>query len=152
MLSVCRYYIKDIHYAEDMMVKGFLKVFLKLGTFRQEGSFESWVRKIMVRECISYLRTNKLEIASDVPVTSQTRYDNTSHGTLDADYLQLLIDGLPNGYRMVFILHAIEGYKHMEIAKILDISESTSRSQLSKARKLLQQKVKIITNRRYGAI
>lgn len=142
MLSVCRYYIKDIQHAEDTMLKGFFKVFSKIKSFNNEGSFEGWMRRIMVRESISFLRRQKhIEFAVEVlPETAS--YSNETLSNMEVAEIQQLIDALPEGYKMVFIMYAIEGYKHSEIAEILKISEGTSKSQLFKARKMLQQQLK----------
>ncbi|MEZ4798027.1 MAG: RNA polymerase sigma factor [Flavobacteriaceae bacterium] len=150
MLSVCRYYIKDVHQAEEVMLNGFFKVFTQLKTFKNEGSFEGWIRRIMIRESISFLRKKKeLEFSTD----DMEIYDEPTHYTeteLEVDQIQQLIDKLPEGYRMVFNMYAIEGYKHSEIAELLHISESTSKSQLFKARKLLQQQIKQLNKTSYG--
>jgi len=141
MLSVCRYYIKDVHQAEEAMCNGFLKVFTKLDTYKNQGSFEGWIRKIMVRESISYLRTiKKLYFSEDGEVES-TGSINNIQTDFEVAHIQEMIDALPEGYRVVFIMYAIEGYKHQEIAKTLGISESTSKSQLFKARKQLQSQL-----------
>ena len=148
MLSLCRQYIKDIQQAEEVMLSGFLKVFLNLKSFRNEGSFEGWIRKIMVRECISFLRSNKkLEFLEDE--YAQPEIPETVSSELSAEEIQGLIDELPEGYRMVFVMYAIEGYKHAEIAELLNITEGTSKSQLFKARKILQEKL-IAQNTAYG--
>lgn len=144
MLSVCRQYIRDLHFAEDVMVQGFLKVFTHLNTFKFEGSFEGWIRKIMVRECISYLRKRQ-PIIFDGEILENHVQDYVSIGSeLGVGEIQTLIDGLPEGYRLVFGLYALEGYKHSEIAEMLQISESTSKSQLFKARKRLQEQLKVL--------
>ena len=138
MLSVCRYYIKDLQHAEEAMLNGFFKVFSNLGTFRNEGSFEGWIRRIMVRESISFLRQNK---AIEFPVEDivfKNDYTNNIKTDIEVAQIQELIDALPEGYRMVFVMYAIEGYKHHEIANMLQITEGTSQSQLFKARKMLQ--------------
>lgn len=141
MLSACRYYIKDVHQAEEAMCNGFLKVFTHLSSFKNEGSFEGWIRRIMVRESISYLRSvKKLQFSEDGEFESGAVL-NAADEAMDAEHIQTLIDSLPEGYRVVFVMYAIEGYKHQEIAKTLGISESTSKSQLFKARKLLQKKL-----------
>lgn len=150
MLSVCRYYIKDIHFAEDVMISGFAKVFQNLSAYRFEGSFEGWIRKIMVREAVSFLRSKKDFIckeAEDV-TTEIITYDYD----LTAEMMQMLVDKLPDGYKTVFVMYAIEGYAHREIAEILQISEGTSKSQLSKARKLLQQQLQLISREGNGTI
>ena len=144
MLSVCRQYIKDLHFAEDVMISGFVKVFKNMGHFRYEGSFEGWIRKIMVRECITYLRKSKPVIFDDEVCERASVHVNTDISLLDMEEIQLLIDALPSGYKMVFVLYALEGYKHSEIGTMLGISENTSKSQLFKARKMLQQRLQLI--------
>jgi RNA polymerase sigma factor (sigma-70 family) len=138
MLGVCRQYVKDLHHAEDLMLQGFLKVFTNLQKFKNEGSFEGWIRRIMVNTCLSYLRKKNLVDLSDEEYIFNDAATESLENTSLED-IQKLIDKLPNGYKMVFNLFAIEGYKHSEIAAQLDISESTSKSQLFKARKLLQE-------------
>ena len=138
MLGVCRQYVKDLHHAEDLMLQGFLKVFTNLQKFKNEGSFEGWIRRIMVNTCLSYLRKKNLVDLSDEEYIFNDAATESLENTSLED-IQKMIDKLPNGYKMVFNLFAIEGYKHSEIAAQLDISESTSKSQLFKARKLLQE-------------
>ncbi|WP_281751452.1 RNA polymerase sigma factor [Neptunitalea chrysea] len=150
MLSVCRYYVKDLQYAEDVMITGFAKVFKGLSTFQFEGSFEGWVRRIMVRESISFLRSNKQIIFTEY--TTATNEEIVYESDMSTEVLQLLIDGLPDGYKAVFVMYAIEGYAHKEIAEMLEISEGTSKSQLSKARKLLKQQLDLIKKRENGTI
>lgn len=143
MLSVCRQYVKDAQFAEDIMVNGFVKVFENLTSFQYRGSFEGWIRKIMVRESISYLRKRQFVVYDDEILESRPKKADEETNILDVEYVQQLIDNLPEGYKMVFLLYAIEGYKHHEIAKILEISEGTSKSQLFKARKMLQENLKL---------
>ncbi|EDP72294.1 putative RNA polymerase ECF-type sigma factor [Flavobacteriales bacterium ALC-1] len=150
MLSVCRYYIKDVHQAEEVMLNGFFKVFKYLKTFKNEGSFEGWIRRIMVREAISYLRQKKnIEFATEDDYLEHD-YSNNIKTNIEVAEIQQLIDSLPEGYRMVFVMYAIEGYKHFEIAELLNISEGTSKSQLFKARQMLQKKIKELNNSSYG--
>ncbi|MEE1962341.1 RNA polymerase sigma factor [Allomuricauda taeanensis] len=139
MLGVCRQYIKDQHFAEDVMINGFIKVFKSLDTFAQKGSFEGWIRTIMVRESISHLRKKQFVVYDDEVFDAQPKETVSGDGLLDVEYVQQLIDSLPEGYKTVFLLHAIEGYGHQEIAEMLEISEGTSKSQLFKARKMLQE-------------
>lgn len=144
MLSVCRMYIKDIQFAEDVMMKGFLKIFEKIKQFEQKGSFEGWIRKIMIREAIDFHRKNKkLNFTDQFEENLQSEDILTSESDYTA-YIQRLIDDLPEGYRTVFVMYVIEEYKHKDIAEVLNISESTSRSQLTKARKMLQEGVKLL--------
>lgn len=141
MLSVCRQHVKDQHFAEDVMISGFVKVFKGLHTFRNEGSFEGWVRRIMIRESISYLRKNQFVVFDSEQLDLGVEEIVFMESSLQASEVQVLIDSLPEGYKMVFVLYVVEGYKHKEIAKMLDISESTSKSQLFKARNYLQQRI-----------
>jgi len=144
MLSVCRQYIKDVHFAEDVMVNGFVKVFKNLNAFEHRGSFEGWISKIMVRESISYLRKQQFVVFDDEVLEKRERLEQeTANSIIDVESVQQLIDALPEGYKMVFVLYAVEGYKHYEIAKMLEISEGTSKSQLFKARKMLKENLKL---------
>lgn len=140
MLSVCRKYIKDIHHAEDLMITAFMKVFINLKHFENKGSFEGWIRRIMINECISFLRTQK-----KISFLEDTFYpeDNIviTENDFNVEEIQLLIDNLPNGCKMIFNLYAIDGYKHSEIAELMGISEGTSKSQLSHARRILQEQL-----------
>jgi RNA polymerase sigma-70 factor (ECF subfamily) len=138
MLGVCRQYVKDLHHAEDLLLQGFLKVFTNLHNFKNEGSFEGWIRRIMVNTCISYLRKkNLVDLFDEYYVFNNAATESLENTSVED--IQKLIDRLPDGYKMVFNLFAIEGYKHSEIAVQLGVSESTSKSQLFKARKLLQE-------------
>ncbi|HEX8016553.1 MAG TPA: RNA polymerase sigma factor [Flavobacterium sp.] len=149
MLSVCRQYIKDIQLAEDVMITAFMKVFTNLKNFEHKGSFEGWIRRIMVNECISYLRVQKkVRFVEDEFFTEESFNEIDSQFTIDQ--IQFLIDALPDGYKMVFNLYAIEGYKHNEIAKMLGINEGTSKSQLSHARKMLQTQITILKKQENG--
>ena len=152
MLSVCRYYIKDVHFAEEAMLNGFLKVFNNLNKFENIGSFEGWIRRIMIRESISFLRKQKhIEFPTeDVEFKNDTV--NSIYSEIDIAEIQHLIDSLPDGYKIIFVMYAIEGYKHQEIAKLLNISEGTSKSQLFKARKTLQQKIIKLNKTSYGTL
>ena len=150
MLSVCRYYIKDVHKAEEVMLNGFFKVFKYLKTFKNQGSFEGWIRRIMVREAISFLRQQKhVEFTAEDEILKQD-YTNNIKTNIEVAEIQQLIDSLPEGYKIVFVMYAIEGYKHHEIAELLNISEGTSKSQLFKARQMLQKKIKELNNSSYG--
>jgi RNA polymerase sigma-70 factor (ECF subfamily) len=149
MLGICRQYVKDIHQAEDIMISAFMKVFVNLKNFENKGSFEGWIRRIMVNECISYIRVQK-----KVSFLEEEHYFEDSFNNIESQFsvddIQFLIDSLPDGYKMVFNLYAIEGYKHREIATMLGINEGTSKSQLSQARKMLQGQINKLKNYEYG--
>lgn len=150
MLSVCRQYITDLQFAEDVMINGFVKVFNNLHTYRFEGSFQGWIRRIMIRESISFLRKKQFVVFDEEALENRIAVETSPGYDFDLEHIQLLIDALPEGYKMVFVLYVVEGYKHQEIADMLGISESTSKSQLFKARKLLQKKLKVKSSLGYG--
>ncbi|HMP99386.1 MAG TPA: RNA polymerase sigma factor [Cyclobacteriaceae bacterium] len=132
-------YVKDQMEAEDVLIKAFMKVFEKIDQYKSEGSFEGWIRRIVVNESLTILRKKRsmfieteLEVADREPDFSQL----STH--LEAEELLNMIAGLPPGYRIVFNMYAIDGYSHKEIAEHLGISEGTSKSQLSRARTMLQ--------------
>jgi RNA polymerase sigma factor (sigma-70 family) len=138
MLGICRQYVKDLQHAEDLLLSGFLKVFTNLSQFKHEGSFEGWIRRIMVNTCISHLRKKNLVVLADDDFIFNDAATDSLENTSVED-IQNLIDKLPEGYKIVFNLFAIEGFKHSEIAVKLGVSESTSKTQLFRARKLLQE-------------
>lgn len=150
MLSVCRYYIKDLQQAEEAMLNGFFKVFTNIKAFKSEGSFEGWIRRIMVREAISFLRQKKQIAFVTDEVDGHQEYNNNIQTEIEVEHIQNIIDALPEGYKIVFNMYAIEGYKHQEIAELLNISEGTSKSQLFKARQLLQKHVNELNTSSYG--
>jgi RNA polymerase sigma-70 factor (ECF subfamily) len=129
--------------AEDVLVTSFTKVFEKIDQFKNEGSFEGWIRKIVVNEALTSLRRNRalyLETQLD-HVEYDLNYSCLNDHLETEDLLQLVND-LPTGYRIVFNMYAIDGYSHKEIAASLNISENTSKSQLSRARTYLQKSLK----------
>lgn len=142
MLGLCRRYINDGFEAESVMITGFLKVFDKVDQFSGEGSFEGWVRRIMVNESLLYIRKNKgMYVEVDIEYAhAEPNYDLASR-SLETEDLLRMINSLPVGYRTVFNMFAIEGYSHKEIALSLGINENTSKSQLSRARTMLQKQL-----------
>lgn len=151
MLSVCRQYIKQLDIAEEVMLNGFLKVFTKIESYSGQGSFEGWIRRIMVNESLSELRRQK-KLRFDDESQLENSLDHAAYvdSELAVEEIQKLIDALPEGYKTVFVLYAIEGYKHSEIAELLGISDGTSKSQLSKARRMLQQMLTKQNEQSYG--
>ncbi|MCU0445750.1 MAG: RNA polymerase sigma factor [Microscillaceae bacterium] len=140
MLAVCRRYVKNEFDAEEVLVNGFLKVFDRIGQFKSEGSFEGWIRRIMVNESLNHLRKQRIMYAEvEIENVSDNLDYSVFESELDAEELLQMIDQMPAGYRTVFNLYAIEGYSHKEIAESLGITESTSKSQLSRARLHLQK-------------
>lgn len=143
MLAVCTRYCANRADAEEVMLDGFMRVFEKIEQFREDGSFEGWIRRVMVTESLMFLRKAKQwrhEIPiEDVVVEPNYEWADTA---VNEDDLLRLVNQLPDGYRTVFNLYAIEGYAHAEIADMLGISEGTSKSQLSRARVMLQANLK----------
>lgn len=140
MLAVCVRYLTDQMEAEDVMIEGFMKVFDRIDQFKGEGSFEGWVRRLVTNEALMRLRSRRhIEADIEAPeVQLQAANFELADKTLEADDLMVMVEKLPTGYRTVFNLYAIEGYSHAEIAEQLGITESTSKSQLHRARALLQ--------------
>ena len=145
MMGVCLRYVSDRETARDLLQDGFVKVFTSLDTYTGSGVFDAWIRKIFVNGALEYLRRGDvLREASDwdsiaEPVES---FSVSAVSELSAADLMKLIQELPAGFRTVFNLFAIEGYSHREIAEMMHITESTSRSQYTRARQLLQKRVK----------
>ncbi|QJW91846.1 RNA polymerase sigma factor [Spirosoma taeanense] len=143
MLAVCTRYCTNRDDAEEVMLDGFMRVFEKIEQFREDGSFEGWMRRVMVTESLMFLRKSR-QWRQEIPiedVTVEPDYEWADTAVNESDLLGM-VNQLPDGYRTVFNLYAIEGYSHAEIAEMLGISEGTSKSQLSRARTLLQMKLK----------
>ncbi|NCI45817.1 RNA polymerase sigma factor [Sediminibacterium soli] len=142
MMAVCLRYAQDSMEAEDMLQDAFVKVYQYIGQFKFEGAFEGWIRRIVVNTAIRHLEKKKLhfkdvdENSQDTPQIGPQAYAQLGEGDL-----MKLISQLPEGYRMVFNLNVVEGYSHEEIAEMLNIQPGTSRSQLVKARKMLQHQI-----------
>ena len=143
MLAVCRRYVGSRETARDVMHDGFIRMFEKLGSYSGMGSFEGWARKIFVNMALTYLRkTNVLRFSEPVDSALSTlSLPSQEVEKFSAQDLLIYISTMPPGFRTVFNLFAIEGYSHEEIAQILHINESTSRSQYARARRWLQLKL-----------
>lgn len=152
MLAVCMRYAADRMEAEDMLQNGFIKVFQKAVDFRGEGSFEGWVRRIMMHSSIEYYRKHHkmLQVVNTGEVTNEPTVDPLAVSNLDARVLLGLIQQLAPGYRMVFNLYALEGYSHKEIGEMMGISEGASKSQLSRARTILKEQIAKMEGKSYG--
>ncbi len=151
MYAVCLRYAGNAEGAEDILQEGFIKVFKKLDSFRNEGSFEGWIRRIFVNTAIEHFRRKKYLL----PVTEKE--ENTIEGKyisvldeLGAKDIMALVQELSPGYRTVFNMYVVEGYTHKEIADQLGISEGTSKSQLSRAKVILQDMVRTHIDRQRG--
>lgn len=140
MLSVCRRYLQNLEEAEDVLQDGFVKIFQKIGEFKMEGSLEGWIRRIMVNTALDALRKKKKLLADQNvdDVSYKLPFEDHGFDDMDVRFLLQLIDRLPDGYRVVFNMFAIEGYSHKEIADTLGVTENTSKSQYSRARAYLR--------------
>lgn len=140
MLGLCQRYVQQRYEAEEIMIKGFAIIFDKISQFKNLGSFEGWMKRIMVNESLIYLRKNKsMYLMADIEQVGEPPDLDSLQNSLEVEDLIRVIQELPVGYRTVFNLYAIEGYSHQEIADLLQISVNTSKSQLSRARKVLQR-------------
>ena len=142
MMTVCLRYACDQGEAEDMLQESFIKIFSHIGQYRFEGPLEGWIRRIVVNTALRILQKKKIEFAAideDLDIAQTMNVDVLT--ALGAEELLKLISGLPDGYRIVFNLYVLEGYDHNEIAQMLAITAATSRSQLLKARKVLQTQI-----------
>jgi RNA polymerase sigma-70 factor (ECF subfamily) len=138
-------YTNDYHIAEDILQEGFIKVFKNIGKYRGEGSFDGWVRRIFVNTSIEHYRKKvNLYAVTEIENDNIKTYNGDVIDQLQEADLLKMIGELSIGYRTVFNMYVIEGYSHQEIAEMLGISEGTSKSQLSRARMLLQEKVEKI--------
>lgn len=141
MYGVCLRYLKNQMDAEEALLNGFMKIYKNVDRFEGKGSFEGWVRRIMVNEALAFLRKKEpLHIAIEDSYIQVATTSGADHDLAEGELLELL-KTLPAGYRAVFNLYAIEGYSHKEIADMLGITEGTSKSQLSKARHMLQRRL-----------
>jgi len=144
MYGVCLQYCKDRAEAEDCLQEGFIKIFTKIHLFRFEGSFEGWIRRIIVNTVIESFRKKQPTILVDefslVP-NDDPEQDSSSDPLFSQQELFDMIQDLPPKYRMVFNLYALDGYTHVEIANALNISTGTSKSNLSRARQWLKKEI-----------
>ncbi len=144
MLGVCNRYARNSADAEDILQDAFIKVFNKIYQFKFEGSFEGWIRKIVVNTALKKysLRRYEKEVSGyEITDRDESPMEPSAYGHLTEKDLLVLINNLPDGYRLIFNLYIIEGYQHDEIAAMLGIQAGTSRSQLVKARNMLQKQI-----------
>jgi RNA polymerase sigma factor (sigma-70 family) len=142
LFGVCLRYSRDETEAEDTLHEGFITIFNKIGQYAFKGSFEGWMKKIVVNISLEKCRSRyKLNTVEDISIYESKMVDEDVYASLNADQLLEMIRDLSPRYRMVFNLYAIDGYLHKEIAEMLNISEGTSKSNLARARKILQDKI-----------
>lgn len=147
-LGICCRYIADQMEAEDVMVEGMMKIFQKIDTFQSQGSFEGWMKRIIVREALMRVRSARLFVSDEV-LDYQGEFVEPSND-LEAEDLVRFILELPEGYRTVFNMYVVDGFSHQEIAAQLGISEGTSKSQLSRAKSILREKIMAENKESYG--
>lgn len=152
MYAVCLRYAGNAEEAEDILQEGFVKIFKKLDSFRREGSFEGWVRRIFVNTAIEHFRRKRylMPVTEKEENTLEGKYTGVLDELAEKDILAL-VQELSPGYRTVFNMYVVEGYTHKEIADMLGISEGTSKSQLSRAKVILQEMVKKYIDTHRGA-
>jgi len=154
MYGICLRFAGNKMEADDILQEGFIKILTKLKDFRNEGSFEGWIRKTIVNTAINYYRKNlkysKFQNIDEfeVPVSN---YEENIFDKISREELIDLVHQLPNGYRTIFNLNVIEGYTHKEIGEMLNISDNTSKSQLTRARSILQKKVLVLMKKKIKA-
>lgn len=152
MMAVCFRYTGNYEVAQDLLQDGFVKVYAKLDTFKGEGAFGGWVRRVFVSTCLEYLRQktvlhNSIELSELEKAVDD--YNADIVGDITVKELMECVSALPDNYRTVFNMFAIEGYSHAEIAEMLEINENTSRSQFMRARNLLQKNIAQILGEEY---
>jgi len=143
MLAACQNFISDKTMAEEAMNNGFVKVFFNIKKYKNAGSFEGWIRKIMIRESLSFLRKKKFLIASQSEVILE-RQKTYQKPVDEVSEIQRLVEQLPLEFKLVFNLYAVEGYAHKEIAQLLKIPEATSKTRLFRARTLLKEQLQTL--------
>jgi len=142
MLSICLRYLKHMETAEDILVQAFYRVYTKIHTYRFAGSFEGWIKRIVINECLMELRKSKsMFLTIELDQTNDVALEDYGD-PLEYEELINLLDQMPTGYRTVFNLYVIEGFKHREIAEKLGVSINTSKSQLLLARRKMQGLIK----------
>jgi len=146
LLGICLRYGKSRAEAEDTLQQGMITIFKKINSYTGKGSFEGWLKKIMVNTAIdNFRKNNKFYNHQNIDeLNGKSYFNSNTSNNMEVQDLMSTIQQLPPGYRMVFNLFAIEGYSHKEIAKKLDISENTSKTQLLKARKNLKEKLELL--------
>jgi len=142
MFGVCKRYVKTVENAEEVIVVAFCKVFQKIDMYTGKGSFEGWIRRIVVNEALMFIRKNyRFNEHLDITEMPVKAVHVTIEDQLSAQEILALLTQLPTGYRTVFNLYVVEGYKHKEIAEMLGISINTSKSQLILAKKRMRDLV-----------
>jgi len=149
LLGICRRYVAETSEAEDILQEGFLKIYLKIREYKGTGPLMAWMSRIIINTAITHYHKNrKHHFHHDIEEVNETDMEGFLFNDLDftRDELLNVVSSLPQGYRMIFNLYAIEGFKHKEIAEFLDIDVNTSKSQYSRARKLIRKKLENLSS------
>jgi RNA polymerase sigma factor (sigma-70 family) len=144
LLAICNRYAKSMDEAEDILQEGFVKIFLNIKEFKGDGPLLAWMRRIMINTAIThYHKMLKHRYHDDLDEVQESKFEDKGWGEAEFSEEELfsVIQQMPAGYRQVFSLYALEGYKHREIAEIMKIDENTSKSQYSRARRWLQERL-----------
>ncbi|MEN8120851.1 MAG: sigma-70 family RNA polymerase sigma factor [Bacteroidota bacterium] len=145
MLAICMRYVYERSEAEDILQEGFLKIFLKIDEFEGRGSFEGWLKRVFVNTAITHYHKNSKynKYHYEISDVQETKFEKETYNESEftSEELFNVVNSLPEGYKMVFNLYAIEGYKHKEISKLLKIDINTSKSQYSRAKKVIRKKL-----------
>lgn len=148
MLGVCYRYACSMPEAEDFLQESFIQVFRKLSQYRNQGHLEGWIYRVVVNTCLNAIKSRlHIEEKLNLPLSANLEMNELTHTTDHSNELMELVHNLPLGYKTVFNLYAIEGYSHDEIAGLLGIRASTSRSQYSRAREILQNRLNAGSNK-----
>lgn len=153
LMAACRRYVRDESAAKDVLQETFIRIFTNIDQYQTIGPFENWMRRIAVRCALSWLDKSKFKKETELTIQHlNTAIKPDVYHYLGFEAINKLIDELPLGYRTVFNLNVVEGYSHKEIAELLDISESASRSQLTRAKRMLRQKINLINSQKRASI
>ena len=145
MFNICVRMLNSIEEAEDLLQESFTDAFMKLNSFRYESSFGAWLKRIVINKCINSINKKKVDLVfQDQPVEPDTRDEEVDYRGIDMDVQRIhhAVGKLPDGYRVIFSLYALEGYDHGEISQIMNISESTSKSQYLRAKQKIKELLK----------
>ncbi|WP_421919913.1 RNA polymerase sigma factor [Marinifilum sp.] len=149
MMGVCMRYSNDLSEAEDTLQDGFIKVFQSIKSYKFKGSFEGWIRRIMVNTALEkYRKSKKIQVVDEFWQADPETEDAIQNADIPLDVLLNMIQGLPARYQMVFSLYVLDGYTHNEIAEVMNISVGTSKSNLARGRAILKQKVSVFLSKK----